>query len=110
MNLNEALVEQMKQTAKQFPMEAGSMASVECLKTNVEFEGHKLNILLTNDSIDREGVWWHLSVANANDTAPAQEISQKVARMFLGDLYKILPKLAFPSNMQFMDQYVKLID
>jgi hypothetical protein len=110
MNLNEALVEQMKQTAKQFPMEAGDMASVECLQTNVEFEGHKLNILLTNDSINKEGIWWHLSVANANDTAPVQEISQKVARMFLGDFYKILPKLAFPPNMQFMDQYVKLID
>lgn len=111
MNLDETLVEKMKQTAKQYLVKAGDMASIECLQNNVEFEGYKLNIILTNDSIaNGEMLTWHLSVTNADDTAPVQEISEKVARMFLGTDYKVLPKWAFPSNMQFMDQYIKLMD
>lgn len=109
MKLDAALVEQMKQTAKQYPIKAGDMASALCLQADIEFDGHNLNIMLTNDSID-ELLVWHLSVGNANHTPTTPEVSQKVVEMFFPAPYKLLPKWAFPPEMQFMDQYIKIIE
>lgn len=118
-------VRRAKENAKKHPVHPPAPPTKSCLFNNVALyvprpaptnpdepqavDCYVFNLMLTYDVLGDVNTW-HLSIGYPNHQPIPQAVSQQVATLFFKPPFKLLPKHLFPPALQFMDQYVKVIE